>query len=50
MKGKKRQIGWFPASYVKTVGSGITSPVSVEQSRKQSFQSNVTTPPPNGIY
>lgn len=24
-KGKKRQVGWFPASYVKLLGGGSTS-------------------------
>ncbi|KAK7601140.1 hypothetical protein V9T40_008581 [Parthenolecanium corni] len=41
VKGKKRQIGWFPASYVKVVGGGgITSPVSCTTPRKLSFSTN----------
>lgn len=31
-KGKKREVGWFPASYVKILcGSSRTTPVSNEE-------------------
>ncbi|XP_065226196.1 intersectin-2 isoform X2 [Planococcus citri] len=39
VKGRKRQIGWFPASYVKSIGGGMTSPSKTDLFRKQSVQS-----------
>lgn len=40
-KGKKRQVGWFPASYVKLLGTGgsnRSTPVSHKHQEEQAVQ------------
>lgn len=40
-KGKKRQVGWFPASYVKLLGAGgsnRSTPVSHKHQEEQAVQ------------
>jgi len=40
-KGKKRQVGWFPASYVKLLGIGgsnRSTPVSHRHQEEQAMQ------------
>lgn len=40
-KGKKRQVGWFPASYVKLLGTGgsnRSTPVSHKHQEEQTVQ------------
>ncbi|XP_071543654.1 intersectin-1-like isoform X12 [Panulirus ornatus] len=46
-KGKKRQIGWFPATYVKVLGgSSRSTPVSMELTNREDAPPNdVQTPP-----
>lgn len=44
-KGKKRQIGWFPASYVKVLcGSSRTTPVSMEMTGREDYPPADFTP------
>nr|XP_053636281.1 intersectin-1-like [Cherax quadricarinatus] len=46
-KGKKRQIGWFPATYVKVLGgSSRSTPVSMElTNREDAPPDDIQTPP-----
>lgn len=45
-KGKKRQIGWFPATYVKVLGgSSRSTPVSMELTGREDAPPDTTTTP-----
>jgi hypothetical protein len=48
-KGKKRQVGWFPASYVKLLGAGgsnRSTPVSHKHQEEQATQQQQQQKPP----